>query len=467
MSKKVPTTKEVFTNAAKAWLIHLLLVLQAHCGVGDDLEGFFQKLGSVTNSTSGGSHRDQSAGYYNGGGLSVRNRARNSQMLTLQLPNVNAGCGGIDMFTGGFSFVNSGQLVEAMKNIGAGAVSYGFMLAMKTFAPSVQSVMAELQDMASKINQASMNSCEMAATLVGGAWPKSDIASQHICTSMGSKTSRFKSWVAAKHECGKGGQRATVLGGKDGEAEYKDILVEKFNVAWEVIKRNGYLAADTELAYLCMTISGTIVADGQNVTSYPSKAGDDNLIKALFEGGEVTGYGCDETKKCLNVQKNKVFNIASGGFANKVRKTLADITDKAIKDQPLTKNEIEFISKVRLPIYKMVNVLTTYKRSEFDLKDFTDIICVDLIHQYITDILDVMMEETVNLKNAQVSDEEVNRFLKQLQQAKAAVNVKREIAYKQMNQMLIMIESAKMYEKKLESTFEVLQKNQSEMTGER
>lgn len=72
----------------------------------------------------------------------------------------------------------------------------------------------------------------------------------------------------------------------------------------------------------------------------------------------------------------------------------------------------------------------------------------------------------MNLKNAQVSDEEINKFLKQLQQAKVAVNVKREIAYKQMNQMLIMIENTKMYEKKLESTFEVLQKNQSEMTGE-
>lgn len=80
----------------------------------------------------------------------------------------------------------------------------------------------------------------------------------------------------------------------------------------------------------------------------------------------------------------------------------------------------------------MVNVLTTYKRSEFDLKDFTDIICicVDLIHQYITDILDVIMEGTANLKNTQVTDKEVNKFLKQLQAVKAAVNVKREVAYK-------------------------------------
>ena len=105
-----------------------------------------------------------------------------------------------------------------------------------------------------------------------------------------------------------------------------------------------------------------------------------------------------------------------------------------------------------------MNVLTAYKRTEYDLRDFTDIICVDLVHQYITEILDVMLEETVNLKNVQVSDEEINRFITQLQKAKEAVNARRQIAYEQMNQMLIMIETAKTFERKLENTFEILQK---------
>lgn len=102
----------------------------AFCGVGSDLEIFFQKIGSVTNATSVGAHHDQSAGYYSGGGFSVRNRIKNFQPTTLQLPNIKAGCGGIDIFTGGFSFVNSAQLVNAIKSIGSSAVSYGFMLAM-------------------------------------------------------------------------------------------------------------------------------------------------------------------------------------------------------------------------------------------------------------------------------------------------------------------------------------------------
>lgn len=442
-------------------LTFIALFQQSHCGIGSDLEGFFHKMGTTTNSTSPGVHHDQAAGYYSGGGLSMRNRARNSQVATLQLPSFKAGCGGIDMFTGGFSFVSSGELVNALKSIGSSAASYGFMLAMKTFAPAVQSVMSELQDMASKINQANINSCETAATMLGGVWPKSDLTSRHICTSMGSGGGMFKDWAAARQGCGTGSERSGVMSRKGQIEEYKNILADEFNIAWEVIKRNNYLLSDPELAELCMTISGTIVAykegESRKVASFPSKADNDDLVKTLFEGGTVTAYGCQETQKCLKIQL-KNYNVAAGGFGNRVRKTLSDITRKAINDEALDEKEIAFIGKVRLPVYKMVNVLATYKRAEYNLQDFTDIICIDLIHQYITEILDVMLEEVANLKNAQVSDEEVNRFISQLQKAKASINTKRKIAYEQMNQMLIMIETTKTYERKLENTFEVLQK---------
>ena len=122
--------------------------------------------------------------------------------MTLQLPKMSAGCGGIDIFSGGFSFISSTELVNTLKAIGANAVSYGFMLAMKTMAPSVQSVMSELQNMASEVNRANINSCEMATTLVGGLWPKGEIASRHVCTSLGTSSGALKDWAAARHSCG-------------------------------------------------------------------------------------------------------------------------------------------------------------------------------------------------------------------------------------------------------------------------
>lgn len=149
---------------------------------------------------------------------------------------------------------------------------------------------------------------------------------------------------------------------------------------------------------------------------------------------------------------------ADKAFKQKVYKILGDISRKALNDEALTQEEIGFIENVRLPLYKMVNVLSAYKRAEFDLREFTDVVTMDFIYRYIDEILDVMFAETANLRNAQVSEEEVGRFMKQIQKAKEAIAKKRADAYQQMNQALIMVESTKVYEKKLENTFDNLQK---------
>lgn len=432
-------------------------------GIGSDLEGFFHKMGSSTNVTTPGAFQDQAGGYYSGGGIALRNRSKNAQLMTLQLPKMSAGCGGIDIFSGGFSFISSTELVNTLKAIGANAVSYGFMLAMKTMAPSVQSVMSELQNMASEVNRANINSCEMATTLVGGLWPKGEIASRHVCTSLGTASGALKDWAAARHSCGSGQDSNTIMNGKNSREEYKNILVNEFNVAWEVLKKNTYLFRDREFAELCMTISGTIVAykdaDGERrVKTFPSKADQSDLIKGLFDGGEVDVYKCEDGEKCLKVGSNRV-KIASSGLANQVRKTLHEITEKAKADEPFTKQEQDFLGGVKLPLYKFINVLAAYKHSDLTLTEYTDIVSIDLIHHYIIEIIDVMLAEAANLRNVQVSDEEITSFIKQLHQAKAAIHNKRMAAYEEMSKTLMLIESTKIYERKLEDSFERMQRN--------
>jgi len=432
-------------------------------GIGNDLEGFFHKMGASTNVTTPGAFQDQAGGYYSGGGIALRNRSKNAQLMTLQLPKMSAGCGGIDIFSGGFSFISSTELVNTLKAIGANAVSYGFMLAMKTMAPSVQSVMSELQNMASEVNRANINSCEMATTLVGGLWPKGDIASRHVCTSLGSSSGALKDWAAARHSCGSGQSSSGIMNGKNSSEEYKNILVNEFNVAWEVLNKNSYLFKDREFAELCMTISGTIVAykdvNGERqVKTFPSKADQSDLIKGLFDGGEVEVYKCEDGEKCLKVGAKRV-RIASSGLANQVRKTLHEITEKARADEEFTKEELAFLGGVKLPLFKFINVLSAYKHSDLTLTEYTDIVSIDLIHHYIIEIIDVMLAEAANLRNVQVSDEEITSFIKQLHKAKTAIHNKRMAAYEEMSKTLMLIESTKIYERKLEDSFERMQRN--------
>lgn len=434
-------------------------------GIGGDLQAFFEKMGSTVNVNRGGAYQSQRAGYYSGGGIRVRNNVKNYQIASIQLPSIRAGCGGIDMFMGAFSFIKSEQLVEALRSIGSNAASYAFMLALKTITPMIQSLLGDLFQELNFLNQASINSCEIAANLVDGLWLKADLADRQACTSLYAKDGQDDDWSWAKYKCGFNNRGQTSLydtvSGKDGKAAYKNMLVDQFNVAWEVIKKNSYLSADKQLAELCMTLTGTIVAsrngEDREVRTYIGKADHDETLNALFSGGSAKIYTCKGEfgtyGKCLNIEQKEV-TIGDSGIEHKVRKMLDEIVRKVEQDVRLSDNEIKFIETTKLPIFKLINVLAAYKRAELDLKDYVDIISVDFVYYYISEILDVVLAESANLKNVQVKDEDISTFIKNVQRAKKAIRSKRMSLYQEMTGRLKMIEDAKIYEQKLDIYFD-------------
>ena len=106
-------------------------------------------------------------------------------------------------------------------------------------------------------------------------------------------------------------------------------------------------------------------------------------------------YACsDSNGKCLKMTTLSRNIPADKAFKQKVYKILGDISRKALNDEALTQEEIGFIENVRLPLYKMVNVLTqcvsAYKRAEFELREFTDVVTMDFIYRYIGEISDIV-----------------------------------------------------------------------------
>src|SRR3546814_17290635 len=63
--------------------------------------------------TSPGSFEDQTRGYLTAGGMSGRVDVHNDYLMSLSLPMVKAGCGGIDMFLGGMSFLDPDSSEES------------------------------------------------------------------------------------------------------------------------------------------------------------------------------------------------------------------------------------------------------------------------------------------------------------------------------------------------------------------
>lgn len=135
---------------------------RARAGVNAELNSFFNDMGGAANVTGPSAYQGQSAGYYTGGSLWTRFPQQSVNPVNLQLPNVKAGCGGIDLFGGSFSFINSDELIALLKATASNALGFAFMLAIKSISPQIASTLEDLSQKVQQLNQFNMNSCEMA-----------------------------------------------------------------------------------------------------------------------------------------------------------------------------------------------------------------------------------------------------------------------------------------------------------------
>ena len=158
----------------------------ARADVGSDLRNFWENSGGGVNINEPLIYNGQRAGFATLGSVQVRTRVRNTNLAHIQLPSARAGCGGIDIFGGSFSFISKEELIKLMEAIMQNAAGFAFELALESLSPAVQETVAKLRDLVQQVNSMNINSCEAGQLLAGSLWPKLDSAQQHICTTIGS-----------------------------------------------------------------------------------------------------------------------------------------------------------------------------------------------------------------------------------------------------------------------------------------
>jgi conjugative transfer pilus assembly protein TraH len=140
------------------------------------MDDFYNSAGASANVTGSSVYQTQGRGVISGGGLSYRVPQANTNLFGFTPPGYKAGCGGIDLWAGSFSFINKDAFVAMLRNIGQNATGYFFQIALKTMAPDIDATLTELNQMVQKINQNNINSCKAgemvaqgAADLIGGS----------------------------------------------------------------------------------------------------------------------------------------------------------------------------------------------------------------------------------------------------------------------------------------------------------
>lgn len=119
-------------------------------------QGVFEKIGASTTSNPPQSV-DQAM---MGGSFSVRFDRPSLRFAHMTPPRMQAGCNGIDLYGGSFSFVELDQFVENLQNMAGGQVAgYMFKLAMDSLCSDCMKIMNELSATVEDMNRMLSNQC--------------------------------------------------------------------------------------------------------------------------------------------------------------------------------------------------------------------------------------------------------------------------------------------------------------------
>jgi conjugative transfer pilus assembly protein TraH len=447
--------KKFISNALVTLVMLIIMVSMAHADVSSDLNSFFDGLGMVSNTTAPHAYQGQQAGYYSGGSLYARSSVRNVQLVQIDLPSFRSGCGGIDLFAGGFSFVNSDQLVSTMRNVMNNAKGYAMTLAMEEMTPQIANAMKYIQDMANKANQMNINSCETAEALVGGMWPKTRAAQQQVCQDVGSNTGIFRDWAEARQGCTSDDFDSTMKAGSENPA-YHNLVLDNGNLVWKALQANNLVAGDQQFAELLMSLSGSIIikktGSGKSSTNHievlQSLATDRSLFKAILYGDSTTIYHCDEATQCLNPKPQTITVTQQAALKNRVAALLHQISQKIVADDPLTKEEIGLIQSTRIPIYKILNVQAAYQKDAniLDVESYADVIATDILFQYLQENLSIVRASSRAL---QYPEEIMTQFNAGINAAMSDVRLEEHNAQNKISQAMQLIEQSQVLEQML------------------
>lgn len=125
-----------------------------------------QMYSDMENYTSPGAYETARRSAYYGGRYTYKTKIFDENLVSLRMPSARGGCGGIDVFGGSFSFVNSDQIVQLLRSVASNARGYAFQLAMDNMCPDCSKWMNELQTKVQALNDQLSNSCQLAQGII-------------------------------------------------------------------------------------------------------------------------------------------------------------------------------------------------------------------------------------------------------------------------------------------------------------
>lgn len=387
--------------------IHLCAIGPARADVASAMNSFFSDAGGAASVTGPSAFQGQSAGYYSLGNVWTRFPQKSVQPFNLQLPSARAGCGGIDLFSGSFSFINASEIVAMLKATANNALGFAFKLAIDSVSPEIGKVMDEFSQKAQLLNQMNISSCETAQALVGGIWPQMETTRATICESIGNSQGVFSDWAASRQGCNNGNRRDSTIAGNSDATMSEQLVGEAHNYTWEALKKSAKFGAfDQGFSEYIMTLVGTVVTTPSSDPSVGGKVvmfgpAEDAVVTALLDGTAgapaVKMLKCNDAN-CYDVGEQTLTVNASAALRPRIVAMIRSMSDKIRSDMALSAAEKQFLNLATVPIYKIlaVQAFAHYALTDGEIDTLSEIAAVDLLSSILDNMLDRVEQAQVH-----------------------------------------------------------------------
>lgn len=313
-------------------------VAHVSADINDEMNSIFGEVGSMANVTSPQAFNTQSRGGIGFGGVQMRNKIVDQNVVSWVPPSAKAGCGGLDLNAGSFSFINSDQIVETLRAVAANAKGYAFQLALDAVYPESANWIETFQKKIQDMNQYLGNSCQMARGLIDGGLDAADAAKKNeegVMAAMKNGASDFfgglTDWssedsatnpvVADSFKENRGNLVFKALKKGDAKSSFKygdTALLE------QLMSITGWLSLGTTTIDPKISVSTSGSVPGEEKV-LPKSEGEPKLTLRDFVYGnsgnlEVTVYECDSADLCEAPTTKNLPNFK--GFDEMVREVL-------------------------------------------------------------------------------------------------------------------------------------------------
>jgi len=220
---------------------------------------------NMSNYTKPGTYESASRGSISAGSYVSRHEIGSVNVVTATPWSAKGSCGGIDMYGGGFSFINAEELITLFKQTAQNSKGYAFQLAMDNICPTCIKWINELQTKMQKLVNQLSDSCQLAQGVSNTVFDKVGIFSEH---QQGGNLASLKTGISSDWA----EVTAAASSWRDLKDNHKDEHEKYYgNILWEAFKKTNAKAtflngSDDEMLETIMSMTGTIVLTDNQAT---------------------------------------------------------------------------------------------------------------------------------------------------------------------------------------------------------